>query len=204
MSKLSSQLKSHQNALANCTLCKDMQGPPVYGTPCPSNIMLVGQAPGFKEIEVHKPFAWTAGKTLFNWFSQIELAEDFIRNNVYMTAICRCFPGKIQNGVKLKTGDRVPSAEEITNCSQWLDNEIKLLKPQLIIPVGKLAISKFINCTKLSEVVGQCHQITYQTHHCDIIPLPHPSGASTWPRTQPGKTLLAASLKQIQQHSAWR
>ncbi len=200
MSKILSQLKQHQSKLANCKLCDDMQGPPVYGLACVSKVMLVGQAPGFKEIEAHKPFAWTAGKTLFNWFSQINLEENYFRNQVYMSAICRCFPGKIQNGVKLKTGDRVPSSKEIDNCSQWLDFEIKLLKPELIIPVGKLAINRFITCKKLTDVVGKQHKITYNNHNSDLIPLPHPSGASTWPRTEPGKTLLSKSLKLIQSH----
>jgi len=107
MSKIITQLKSHQLKLSQCTRCKDMQGPPVFGEACMSKIMLIGQAPGFKEIEVHQPFAWTAGKTLFNWFKQINIEEEHFRKSIYMSAICRCFPGKvIKNGVRMKTGRR--------------------------------------------------------------------------------------------------
>jgi len=197
------QLIHHQSLLSRCTLCKDMQGPPVYGEANISPVMLIGQAPGFKEIEVHRPFAWTAGKTLFSWFEQINLEEDWFREQVYMSAICRCFPGKFKNGIRLKTGDRVPSKQEIENCSQWLNSEISIIKPQLVIPVGKLAISQFITFTKLTEVIGKTHNVSLNHGQTDFIPLPHPSGASTWPRTEPGKTLLNHALKLIQSHPAW-
>jgi len=197
-------LLEHQKKLSQCTLCENMQGPPVYGEACMSSIMLIGQAPGFKEIEVHKPFAWTAGKTLFSWFNQINLQEEWFRQHVYMSAICRCFPGKIHNGKRLKTGDRVPEKSEIQNCSQWLQSEIDILQPRLIIPLGKLAISQFIQFSKLTEVIGKSHPANISSFECDLIPLPHPSGASTWPRTEPGKTLLTQALQLIQHHPAWK
>ena len=196
-------LHQHQSQLGKCQLCEDMQGPPVYGEACASPIMLIGQAPGFKEIEVHRPFAWTAGKTLFGWFQQIGLEETWFRQHVYMSAICRCFPGKFKNGTRLKTGDRVPTKTEIENCQQWLNAEIEILRPQLIIAVGKLAISQFINFNKLTDVIGKTHHLQINNQPVDLIPLPHPSGASTWPRTEPGKTLLAQALQQLKQHSAW-
>jgi len=197
-------LLQHQAKLSKCTLCANMQGPAVFGEACPSPIMLVGQAPGFKEIEVHKPFAWTAGKTLFGWFDKINIDENFFRQHVYMSAICRCFPGKFHNGVRLKTGDRVPAKDEIENCSQWLDAEINILQPQLIIAVGKLAITQFMTFNKLTEVVGKVHRLEANGQVFDLIPLPHPSGASTWPRTEPGKTLLSESLQLIKMHPAWK
>lgn len=204
MQSIRTQLIEHQAQLSQCTLCPEMQGPPVFGEPNATKVLLIGQAPGFKEIEVHKPFAWTAGKTLFGWFQQIHIDEQQFRQSVYMSAICRCFPGKFNNGVRLKNGDRVPHQDEIDNCSQWLDHEIEILQPELIIPVGKLAITRFIDFSKLTEVIGQCHRIKTSQLDCDVIPLPHPSGASTWPRTEPGKTLLSQALKLIGQHPAWQ
>jgi len=70
--------------------------------------------------------------------------------------------------------------------------------------VGKLAISQFLPVNKLSEVIGQNHAIELNQQHCDVIPLPHPSGASTWPRTEPGKSLLAQALQLIAQHPQWQ
>jgi len=192
-------IQQHQRLLKQCELCDDMSGPPVTGEAVVSPIMLIGQAPGFKEIEVHRPFAWTAGKTLFKWFDSIGVEEKDFRHAVYMAAVCRCYPGKKDRG-----GDRVPDKEEIKNCSTWLHREIELLKPQLIIPVGKLAINQFIVFKKLTEVIGQRHQGELNGFRFDIIPLPHPSGVSTWHVTEPGKELLKQALETIKQHASWR
>jgi uracil-DNA glycosylase len=164
-----------------------------------SPVMLIGQAPGPKEIEVHRPFAWTAGKTLFGWFSLIGLDEDAFRARVYMAAVCRCFPGKSPRG-----GDRLPSREEIANCGRWLQRELQLLRPRLILPVGKLAINQFLPVTKLDEVVGRRYSTNMEGFTADLIPLPHPSGASTWHRTEPGKSLLQQALDLVAAHPAWR
>ncbi|MET0068069.1 MAG: uracil-DNA glycosylase family protein [Candidatus Thiodiazotropha sp.] len=196
---LQAAIQAHQRNLKACTACPQMIGPVVSGNPVVSPVILVGQAPGDKEGPAGKPFAWTAGKTLFNWFDTIGLDESTFRNRVYMAAVCRCFPGK-----KPKGGDRVPDASEIAECRHWLDQEISLLQPRLIIPVGKLAILQFLQSERLVEVVGHTHRITLDQRQVDIIPLPHPSGASTWHRTEPGKTLLGIALQQIAQHPAWQ
>ena len=193
------QLNRLQRKLKQCHQCKQMQGPPVFGLANLSPVMLIGQAPGNKEIEVHRPFAWTAGKTLFNWFSHIGIDESPFRQKVYMSAVCRCFPGKNPKG-----GDRVPSRNEVETCQQWLNQELELVRPQLLIPVGKLAINRFLTINKLTEVVGKRVSIEINEHTIDMIALPHPSGASTWHRTEPGKTLLFKALKMIQVHPAWK
>ncbi|MCG7958901.1 MAG: uracil-DNA glycosylase, partial [Candidatus Thiodiazotropha taylori] len=87
-------LQAHQQKLSACRLCESMTGPVVMGNPTPSPILLIGQAPGDKEGDAGRPFAWTAGKTLFKWFDSIGLCESDFRNRVYMAAVCRCFPGK--------------------------------------------------------------------------------------------------------------
>ncbi|MES9854015.1 MAG: uracil-DNA glycosylase family protein [Candidatus Thiodiazotropha sp. L084R] len=176
-----------------------MIGPVVVGTATASAVLLVGQAPGDKEGPAKKPFAWTAGKTLFKWFETIGMNEDQFRTRVYMSAVCRCFPGKNPKG-----GDRVPNKQEIQNCRHWLDCELELLKPQLIIPVGKLAISQFLKVDKLVDIIGGCHRLRLSYGETDLIPLPHPSGASTWHRTQPGKRLLTQALNNIESHPGWQ
>ena len=196
---LLSQIIKHQKALKKCKSCSNMIGPVIVGAPIISKILLVGQAPGIKEGEFNKPFAWTAGKTLFKWFSTIGLSEEEFRSYVYMAAVCRCFPGKNSKG-----GDRVPSEQEIQNCSKWLQKETKLLQPELILPVGKLAISQFIGFNTLKEVVGKSYKIDYHGLEVDLIPLPHPSGASTWHRMEPGKTLLGKALRLVSKHLAWK
>jgi uracil-DNA glycosylase len=176
-----------------------MIGPVVSGRPVYSPVLLIGQAPGDKEGGFGKPFAWTAGKTMFKWFDRIGLDEETFRSRVYMAAVCRCFPGKNPT-----SGDRVPTKEEIEHCSGWLKAEIDLLKPELILPVGKLAISQLMPVNKLNEVIGKCHPVTFHGHKTEAIPLPHPSGASTWHRMQPGLSLLESALGLLQQHKAWQ
>jgi uracil-DNA glycosylase len=193
------QIRRHQARVRRCTLCPAMAGPPVVGGAVASPVMLVGQAPGPKEIERGRPFAWTAGKTLFRWFASIGLDEDSFRAKVYMAAVCRCFPGKSPGG-----GDRVPSPDEVLNCARWLHKEYELLQPQLILPAGRLAIAQLMGVNRLDEVVGRRHRVAIGEFQADVIPLPHPSGASTWHKMEPGRTLLARALDAIRAHPAWR
>jgi uracil-DNA glycosylase len=177
-----------------------MHRPVVVGRPTPSRVVLVGQAPGDKEPKLGRPFAWTAGKTLFKWFASVQgWTEDEVRDSIYFAAVCRCFPGKRPEG-----GDRVPAPNEILNCSAWLEHEFALLKPALVLPVGKLAISQFIGERPLVETIGQSFRIEFRGHPVDCIPLPHPSGASPWHRMEPGKTLLHRALELAAAHPAMK
>ncbi|HEY5934974.1 MAG TPA: uracil-DNA glycosylase family protein [Kofleriaceae bacterium] len=194
------QLKRHVTRLRGCTDCSEMIRPVVTGNPVLSPVMLIGQAPGVREGPAGKPFAWTAGKTMFQWFASLGLDEATFRERVYMAAVCRCFPGKATGG-----GDRVPSPDEVKRCSRHLQNEVRILQPRLVIPVGKLAIAQLApDVEKLTEIVGSKQRAQIGGIEFDMIALPHPSGASTWHRTEPGKTLLARALAQIAQHEAWQ
>lgn len=192
-------LQTHTEQLLACERCPDMQRPVVTGIPVLSPVLLLGQAPGTHEGRLGRPFAWTAGKTMFGWFERIGVSEDQFRERVYMAAVCRCFPGKNKKG-----GDRVPSKTEVQSCSTWLAREIELVRPQLILPVGKLAITQLMKVGKLVDVVGQVHRLEFYGHELDAIPLPHPSGASTWHRTEPGISLLDTALDRVRRHPAWR
>ena len=176
-----------------------MHKPVVSGGPVLSKVMLVGQAPGDKEPVLGRPFAWTAGKTLFRWFEESAgMDEARFRSSIYMAAVCRCFPGKKETG-----GDRVPSLVEIGNCGYWLQREIEILKPELVIAVGKLAIEQFVAGARLDNVVGKMFRVSHGGMRFDLVPLPHPSGASPWHRMEPGKTLLMKGLALIERHPAF-
>ena len=192
-------IQAHQASLSQCRLCPDMIPPVIIGQAVQSEILLVGQAPGDREGEIGRPFAWTAGKTLFKWFKSIGVDEATFRKQVYMSAVCRCFPGK-----KPKGGDRVPNKEEIAICSQWINREIELLQPKLIIPVGKLAISQYLPVNKLVDVIGQSVKKEVNGVELELLPLPHPSGASTWHQMSPGKELLGQALALLAENESWR
>jgi uracil-DNA glycosylase len=172
-------------------------GPPVLGPAVDSRILLIGQAPGPHEARLGRPFAWTAGRTLFRWLEQATGAgEDEVRAHVYVSAVVRCFPGKSSGG-----GDRVPSPAE---CSLWrgfLEREVGILRPRLVIPVGRLAIGEVLGGAEpLAGVVGRQLRAHYHGLEVDVIPLPHPSGASTWFKVEPGRTLLGQALERIAAH----
>jgi uracil-DNA glycosylase len=175
-----------------------MRSTPVSGGPVVSQVLLIGQAPGPREPVLQKPFAWTAGRTLFQWFEKsCGIPEDELRQKVYFAAVCRCFPGKTAAG-----GDRIPAPDEIRNCSTWLDEEIQILRLKLVIPVGRLAIAQFIDCPSLESVIGRVFRIRRAEREFDLIPLPHPSGASPWPKIPPGKGLLERAMRKIGRHPA--
>lgn len=196
---MKNKLALHIQELKNCKSCPEMVGPVVTHTPILSSIYLMGQAPGPHEGKFGKPFAWTAGKTLFRWFSTLNINEEQFRQLIYMGAVCRCFPGKSAGG-----GDRVPSLVEIKTCSNWIEKEFALLKPKLVIPVGKLAIEQCFESAPLTERVGKQFNKSIYGIECDIIPLPHPSGASTWFKRDPGKSLLTQALTLISEHPEWQ
>lgn len=198
-STLQTRLNAHIAALRACTRCPQMHRPSVSGGPVVSKVLLVGQAPGTKEPVLGRPFAWTAGKTMFGWFREhCGMDEASFRSSIYMAAVCRCFPGKNAAG-----GDRVPDQTEIEHCSQWLQKEMEILQPELVIPVGKLAILQFMEFDKLADVIGKKFVVRRYGHEFDLIPLPHPSGASPWHRIEPGKTFLKNAMKLIKKHSAF-
>lgn len=146
-----------------------------------------------------RPFAWTAGKTLFGWFQRAcGWSEAEFRSRVYMAAVARCFPGKTTQG-----GDRVPDPQEVATCGGWLAAEFAILRPALVLPIGKLAIAQFMESAKLTEVIGRTFRVSKYGHTFDLIPLPHPSGASPWHRIEPGRTLLDQALQRIVSHGAW-
>lgn len=191
-------LDQHVARLRKCRLCPRMKSTPVSGGAIVSEVMIIGQAPGPREPTLKRPFAHTAGRTLFRWFEDFcGMNEAVVRSKIYFAAVCRCFPGKAPGGT-----DRVPAPDEVRNCSRWLNEEIEILKPRLIIPVGRLAIGQFIECEKLEQVIGRKFRARRAGHIFDLIPLPHPSGASPWPKIPPGKQLLEKAMRKIARHSA--
>lgn len=192
-------LAEHVAKLRQCRMCPRMFPPVVSGGAVVSKVLLVGQAPGDKEPKLGRPFAWTAGKTMFRWFEEAAgMSEERFRASIYMAAVCRCFPGKNPAG-----GDRVPAPEEVRNCAVWLKREMEILRPGLVIPVGKLAIAQFLPVENLDRIIGRSFELDCAGYGCDVIPLPHPSGASPWHRVEPGKSLLKKAMRRIVTHPSF-
>jgi uracil-DNA glycosylase len=198
------ELRVLHEELDACRACPKMIGPVVHGPPVVSKVMLVGQAPGPREGGFGKPFAWTAGKTLFRWFEEtLGAGEEEFRARVYMAAVARCFPGKANGG-----GDRKPDGDEIARCRRFLAREVEILAPELVLAVGQLAIGEVLGEAargkKLDALVGGAVRTTWHGAEVDVVALPHPSGASPWHKMEPGKTLLAKALGRAKRHPAMR
>jgi uracil-DNA glycosylase len=190
-----------QQELGACRACPNVVGPVVHGPPVPSRVLLVGQAPGPREGAFGRPFAWTAGRTMFRWFEEaLGVDEATFRARVYMAAVARCFPGKANGG-----GDRKPDASEIERCRPWLGREVALLEPDLVVAVGALAIEQVLGTkAPLADVVGTRRRARWLGRNVDVVALPHPSGASPWHKMEPGKTLLRRALGRLARHPAMK
>jgi uracil-DNA glycosylase len=171
-------------------------GPTVHGPPVVSRVFLLGQAPGPHEAQLGRPFAWTAGKTLFRWLEQATGADEAAaRQAFYISAVARGFPGKARGG-----GDRVPTPAEILRWRPFIERELEILRPRLVVPIGRLAIGEVLGPKPLAEVIGRSFEVTWHGQDVEVIPLPHPSGASTWFKMEPGRSLLGEALALLRAH----
>lgn len=186
-------LDRHGAALAACRRCghpgEDVR--PIVSPARTPKAMLVGQAPGRTEATSGRPFAGRAGGTLFRWLASIGLEEETARRNIYIAAITRCYPGPSPSG----RGDRVPSPREQDLCAGWLDEELGIIRPRLLIPVGRLAIDRFLGALPLDQLIGRAHEVEHVGGRSLAVPLPHPSGASSWIHQGGHKAQLERALQ---------
>ena len=177
-----------------------MFGDPITGAVRDARVMLVGQAPGPRELVDKRPFAFTAGQRLFRWFSEsLGVSEADFRRGIHICAVIRCFPGKDSKG-----GDRLPDPEEMARCGEHLDREMALLRPELVIAVGTLASQQILGMSQLKDVVGVKHRASRAGVTFDVVVLPHPSGRSTWLNKKENAELLDRSMRLIGAHRAFR
>jgi uracil-DNA glycosylase len=198
-SALARKLDAHCAALGACRACghEDPGVLPILSPARSPSVMLVGQAPGRVETsaEERRAFAGRAGKTMFRWLERIGVDEPTFRSRVYIAAVTRCYPGPSPSG----RGDRVPSREEQERCGAWLEAELRIIRPKLLIPVGKLAMEKFLPAGPLDRLIGTVHDVEHAGGRSRAIPLPHPSGASSWVNAPAHKLLLERALSLIAQ-----
>ncbi len=188
------ELAALHRRMAGCRLCLDA-GYEIYPRAIISGgagarIMTIGQAPGVTEKDAGRPFNAGSGTRLFAWLAQAGIDEGWFRSTQYMTSVTKCFPGKAPTG----SGDRVPSREEQALCLPFLDREIALVDPRLVIPIGRLAIELFYpSRLKLKEIIGTATVQDGRT----VVPLPHPSGASRWPQAAENRALIDLAIAHI-------
>jgi uracil-DNA glycosylase len=191
-------LDEHAHNLSACRRCTfdDPAIRPVISSSREPLAMLIGQAPGKTEVVDRRPFAGRAGRTLFRWLADVGIEEDVARRRIYIAAITRCFPGSSPSG----RGDRVPSPVQMANCSSWLTTEMELIAPSVIIPLGRLAIERVLGSEPLDKQVGRAFRVSELPGSPLAIPLPHPSGASSWIHAPGHAELVRNALRLIARH----
>lgn len=184
------KLKRLHARIRACTRCVAAgyleQAAPVVAGNVTDRVMIIGQAPGVVELTTRMPFSGRAGAELRRWLARAGIAED---RSPYRTAITKCFPGKAARGA----GDRRPSPPEIALCAPWLEAELALVRPEIILLVGTLAIDRIWGKAALSDVVGRSKR-SPALGDALLIPLPHPSGASRWLNEAANRALLDDAL----------
>ena len=165
-----------QQRIHRCRLCEEHgyipKAQPLVGGRPDDRIMIIGQAPGHRSIAKGRSFSGPGGTILQKWLEQAGFPPGHLHSHTYLSSLTRCDPGRNPRG----DGDRRPSPSEIALCKPFLDAELQLLQPRVILLVGTMAIETFFGKVKLEEVIG-----TYQEREGMLfLPLPHPSGVSRW------------------------
>ena len=186
-------LRAHQIACRECRVCVDQgiipEANPTFEGRWGAPFMLVGQAPGPTERVSRRPFSGRAGKELDRWMLRAGFASpDEFRKLTYIAALMRCFPGRNATG----SGDLRPPSAAIANCAHWLDTELRILKPRMLVLVGQMAINRFLGPGPLESRVGECFG-----DEPLMVPLPHPSGQSRWLNDPANRERLAGALALI-------
>jgi uracil-DNA glycosylase len=212
-------LASLQAEMNSCRLCLDagyeMTPGAIFRGGPEARVMLIGQAPGPTEGVARRPFNAGSGRRLFQWLGEAGWEEDDFRARAYMTAVTKCYPGRSATG----KGDRVPSKVEQALCRPYLEREITLINPRLMILVGGLAIRLFYPASaRLEDVVGTAayfppetltNPLNFDLNQAEqlatfdpvkdpcgrwVVPLPHPSGASLWPNKAENRALIGRAV----------
>ena len=187
-------LKRDQSA---CRACAEagyrLESLPVIAPGAGQRAYLFGQAPGIVEGEEGRPWRGRAGKTLRRWLG---LDEEAFYATFYCASVTRCYPGRAASG----RGDRTPSPEEQRLCERWRDDELRLLKPGLVVTVGGLAARRMLGVRSLGESVG----VRYRLDDAVVIPLPHPSGASSWLNARENRARVVQAVESIHAELARR
>ena len=189
-----SSIRALQRDLAGCRRCVEAGFPleslPVVHGSAGRRAYLYGQAPGIVEGAEGAPWRGRAGRTLRRW---LELDEESLLPDVLLRGRDPVLPGTAGS-----RGDRTPTPAEQRLCSPWRMEELRLLRPQLVITVGGLAARALLGARTLAECIGK----SYLVDEAIAIPLPHPSGASGWLNDPVNRRRLGKALTHARREIA--
>jgi uracil-DNA glycosylase family 4 len=165
-----------QQRILSCRLCQE-QGyipvaHPIVSGRANDHILVIGQAPGHRSTANNKPFSGPGGRILQKWLEQAGFPPGYLHEHTYLSSLTRCDPGKNPRG----NGDRRPSPAEMALCRPYLEAELRIVQPRVVLLVGTMAIEAFFARGPLEKIIGR-----YEERDSILfLPLPHPSGVSRW------------------------
>jgi uracil-DNA glycosylase family 4 len=186
-----------QRRILTCQLCQE-QGyiavaHSIVSGRVGDRLFVIGQAPGHRSVAKDRPFSGPGGRILQKWLEQAGFPPGYLHERTYLSSLTRCDPGKNPRG----SGDRRPSPQEVALCRPYLEEELRLVQPKVVLLVGAMAIEAFFGKGKLEDIIG-----TYQEHDGMLfLPLPHPSGVSRWLNEPEHQQLLHSALDLL---AGWR
>jgi len=200
------QIALLQQRILACRLCQE-QGYIPLARPLASGratdrMMVIGQAPGQRSVANGRSFSGPGGRILQKWLEQAGFPPGYLHEHTYLSSLTHCFPGSNPRG----NGDRRPSAQEIALCRPFLEAELRLLSPKVVLLVGSMAIETYFGKgrkerregkLRLEDIIG-----TFEERDAILwLPLPHPSGVSRWLLDREHQKLHRQALEIL---SEWR
>jgi DNA polymerase len=163
-------LRQLARAVHDCTRCPLHQSRtravPGEGPPN-AEIMLIGEGPGFYEDKQGRPFVGASGKFLEELLGSI----GYKREDVFITNVVKCRP----------PNNRDPQSEELAACKGYLDRQIELINPKVIVTLGRYSMSHFLPGASITKIHGQSHRLGNRL----IVPMFHPAAALHQPKYHP-------------------
>jgi uracil-DNA glycosylase len=194
------RLTELQHAIRGCARCVTTghipAAQPILRGNAAARLMVVGQAPGVGAAERPVPYSGATGKTLRGWLARAGFPDDAFHDpdRFYLTSLTKCFPGKARQGA----GDRAPSRAEVRLCAEHLTAELWLVRPELVLALGRLAIEWLVpSCRgqQLAALVGAARRAEAPAAGAAwVLALPHPSGVSRWLNAPAHQARLAQAL----------
>lgn len=134
-----------------------------------AELLFIGEAPGYNESVERKPFVGRSGKFFVKTLDDV----GFPRKDVYITNIVKVRPPE----------NRDPLPDEIRAYKPYLDQEIEVIQPKLIITLGRFSMAKFLPEVKISQVHGRLHKVHWGSKNIFVLPMYHPAAALRNPQT---------------------
>ncbi len=186
-----------QQRIVTCRLCQEhgyiREAHPIVSGRATDRILVIGQAPGHRSIAKDLPFSGPGGRILQKWLEQAGFPPGYLHEHTYLSSLTRCDPGRNPGG----NGDRRPSPQEVALCRPFLEAELQLLRPKVVLLVGTMAIEAFFGKVRLEDIIGTFEERDEML----LLPLPHPSGVSRWLNDPEHMELLRKALEIL---AEWR